>query len=453
VAAGVCALRGHDRTVAGVRRAGSASGLWGHPDFLKLWSGQTISLLGSSVTELALPLTAAVLLGATPSQMGVVRAAQYAPFLLLGLFAGVWVDRLRRRRLLIVADLGRALLLGSVPVAAVLGVLGMEYLYVVAFAVGVLTVFFDVAYLAYVPTLVPRAALPDANGKFEVSRSLALTVGPALAGVVVQIATASVALAVDAMTFVVSAAAVGFIRAAEPAASSQRDPAEPVAPVNRRVNASVWRDIGEGLRLVGREPVLRALAGQLATLQLGGGINGALFVLFALRELHVTPVALGVVTSVFGVVALLTSLLLGRAVTSIGERRTLVGSLLLTGVGNVCIPLAGLFPAGAVPLLLIRSAIHGVSGPAFNVASVSLRQKVVPDRLQGRVSATIRFVGWGILPASALAGGFLGERLGLLGALTVATCLSLTTFLWPLLVMPRVIAAGETADWPDSCSD
>ena len=156
---------------------------------------------------------------------------------------------------------------------------------------------------------------------------------------------------------------------------------------------------------------------------------------------------LGALTSVYSVVALLTSLVLGPVVARFGERRTLVGSLLLIGIGNVCIPLAGLAPAAAVPLLAARAVVHGLSGPAFNVAGSSLRQKVTPDRLLGRVSATIRFVGWGILPLSALAGGFLAERVGLLGTLTVATCLSLTTFLWPLLVMPRVIAsAGATPE-------
>lgn len=414
-------------------------GVRNSPDFLKLWSGQTISLFGSAVTELAFPLTAVLLLGATPFQMGVVHAAQYAPFLLLGLFAGVWVDRLRRRPLLIASDLGRAVLLGSVPVAALWGALRLEYLYAVAFAVGVLTVVFDVAYLAYVPTLVPRSALPDANGKLEVSRSLAQTAGPALAGAVVQLATAPVALALDAASFVASAAAVGLIRSTES------------APVAREPGRSLWGEIGEGLRLVGRDPVLRALAGQIASLQLAGGINGALFVLFALRDLRLTPVELGVVTSVSGVVAVVTSLAVGTVVARIGERRTLVGSLLLVGLGNLCVPLAGLLPAAAsVPLLLSRAAIHGLAGPAFNVASVSLRQRVVSDRLQGRVSATIRFVGWGVLPLSAVAGGLLGERLGLFGALTVAAGLSLTTFLWPLLMMPRTSASVAEASEPST---
>ena len=431
-------------------------GLWRRPDFLKLWAGQSVSLFGSAVTELAFPLTAVLVLGATPSQMGALQAAQYAPFLLLGLFAGVWVDRLRRRPLLIWADVGRALLIGSIPVAAALGVLRLEHLYGVAFLVGVLTVLFDVAYFAYVPSLVPRAALPDANAKLEVSRSLAQTTGPTLAGILVQVATAPVAMAIDAASFAVSAAAIALIRTPEPApglsfrsaaaggGDVSPNPGDGPAAGSPGGGRSIWREIGEGLRLVWQDPVLRALAGQLASLQLAGGINGALFVLFALRQLELTPVLLGALTSVYSVVALLTALVLGP-VARFGERRTLVGSLLLIGIGNICFPLAGLAPSAAVPLLAARAVVHGLSGPAFNVAGSSLRQKVTPDRLLGRVSATIRFFGWGILPLSALAGGFLAERIGLLGTLTVATCLSLTTFLWPLLVMPRVIeTAGDT---------
>src|SRR5437867_8121574 len=237
------------------------SGLWQHPDFLKLWAGQTVSLLGSSVTGLALPLAAVLVLNATPAQMGIMRAAQYLPFLLLGLFAGVWVDRLRRRPVLILADAGRALLVGSIPVAALLGVLRIDVLYVVALLVGVLTVFFDVAYLAYVPSLVPRDSLTEGNSKLEVSRSFAGMAGPALAGALVQLVTAPVALVVDAASFLVSAASLSLIRTPEP---------KPAALAHGR---SIWRDAGEGLRIVGGHPVLRTLAGQLATMQLAGGIN------------------------------------------------------------------------------------------------------------------------------------------------------------------------------------
>ncbi|MBI3972549.1 MAG: MFS transporter [Chloroflexi bacterium] len=402
-------------------------GLWRHPDFLKLWAGQTVSLFGSAVSGLAFSLTAVLVLDATPAQMGAIRAAQYLPFLLLGLFVGAWVDRLRRRPILILADAGRALLIGLVPAAALLGMLRIELLYVVARLVGVLTVFFDVAYLAYFPSLVPRDALTEGNNKLEVSRSFAGTAGPALTGALVQLVTAPVAMVVDAASFVVSAASVSLIRTPEPL---------PAAPARGR---SVWRDVGEGLRIVGRHPVLRTLAGQIATVQLAGGINAALLVLYQTRELGFTPALLGVIVSVFSIVALLTAVALRPVTERLGQRRTLIGSLLLTGIGNVCVPLAGMVPAFAMPLLLVRSVLHGMASPSFNVASVGLRQVVTPERLQGRMSATIRFVGWGMLPISALAGGLLGERLGLLPALAIAAGISLVACLWPLLQLPRVI--------------
>jgi MFS family permease len=314
------------------------------------------------------------------------------------------------------------------------GVLRIELLYVVALLVGVLAVFFDVAYLAYVPSLVPRDSLTEGNSKLEVSRSLAGTAGPALAGGLVQLVSAPVALVVDAASFAVSAAAVGLIRAPEP------------PPATWARGRSLWRDVGEGLRLVGGHPVLRALAGQLAVVQLAGGITTALLVLYQTRELGFTPALLGAIVSVSSVVALLTAIALRPVAERLGHRRTLIGSLLLTGIGNGCVPLAGVVPACAVPLLLARSVLQGMASPAFNVASVGLRQVVTPERLQGRASAMIRFVGWGMLPISALAGGLLGERLGLLPALTIAAALSLAAFLWPLLQLPRVSVPIEPVE-------
>lgn len=405
-------------------------GLWRHSDFLKLWAGQSLSLLGSSVTGLALPLTAVVVLDATPAQMGVMRTAEYLPFLLLGLVAGAWADRLRRRPILVFADAGRALLVGAVPVAALLGVLRIELLYAVALLVGVLTVFFDVAYLAYFPSLVPRDSLTEGNTKLQVSRSFAGATGPALAGALVQLVTAPMAMAIDEASFAASALAVGLIRMREPPPAAAR-------------GRTVRREIGEGLRLVGGHAVLRALAGQLATVQLAGGINATLLVLYLTREVGFSPALLGTIASVSGAMALLTALGLRPVAERLGQRRTLLVSLLLTGVGNVCVPIMGAVPALAVPLFVTRSVLHGMASPAFNVTSVELRQVVTPERLQGRVSATIRFVGWGMLPISALAGGLLGERLGLLPALAVEAAISLSAFLWPLLQMPRVIAPIE----------
>lgn len=416
-----------------------SSGAGRRPDFLKLWAGQSVSLFGSAVTGLAFPLTAVLVLDATPTQMGVVAAAEYLPFLLLGLVAGVWVDRRRRLPILVGADVGRALLLAAVPAAAALGLLRLELLYAVAFLVGVLTVAFDVAYLAYVPALVSRDALADANAKLEVSRSAAQVGGPALAGALVQAVTAPVALAVDAASFAVSAAALGLIRTPEP------DPGPGVAPAaGAAARRSVWEDLAEGLRAVGGHSVLRALAGQIATLQLAGGINTTLLVLYATRELGLAPAFLGALTAVFGAVALATALVQGRLAPRLDRRRALIGSLLLIGLGNVCVPVTGVWPGAAGPLLVTRMVLHGLAAPVFNAASVGLRQAVTPDRLQGRVSATIRFVGWGLLPVSALLGGVLAERVGVLPTLTVAVALSLSACLWPLLQMPRVIVPLES---------
>src|SRR5438105_11611746 len=197
----------------GIARPG---GLWRHPEFVKLWTGQTISRFGSEISQLAIPLAAALVLDASPAQMGLLSAFEFAPFLLLSLFAGVWVDRVRRRPVLIVADIGRAVILGSIPVAAVLGVLRIEQLYVVGLLTGVLTVFFDVAYQAYLPVLVSREHLVEGNSKLEVSRSVAQILGPGVAGALVQIITAPFAVAIDAASFIASALCLLPIRSPEP---------------------------------------------------------------------------------------------------------------------------------------------------------------------------------------------------------------------------------------------
>src|SRR5919204_6968169 len=218
----------------GIARPG---GLWRHREFVKLWTGQTISRLGSEISQLAIPLAAALVLHASPAQMGLLGAFEFAPFLLLSLFAGVWVDRVHRRPVLIVADVGRAIFLGSIPVAAILGVLRIEQLYVVGLLTGVLTVFFDVAYQAYLPVLVSREHLVEGNSKLEVSRSVAQIAGPGLAGGLVQAITAPMAILLDAVSFLVSALSLGLIRTPEPV---------PVRDGRRRVRA----EIGEGLRVV-----------------------------------------------------------------------------------------------------------------------------------------------------------------------------------------------------------
>ncbi len=219
------------------------SGLWRHGNFRKLWAGQTVSAFGSAIGGLALPLTAVAVLDATPLQMGVLGALATAPVLLFGLAAGVWVDRVRRRPLLIAVELGRALLLASIPIAAALGVLRMEQLYVVSFLAGSLGLLFNLAYTTFLPSVVERAELVEGNSKLAISDSVASIAGPGLAGWLVQLITAPLAIAVDATTFGVSALCLGRVRVEE-------------RHTTRRKQASVWRDVREGLAAVFQQPLL-----------------------------------------------------------------------------------------------------------------------------------------------------------------------------------------------------
>ena len=239
------------------------TGLWRHPDFVKLWTGQTISLIGSQVTFLALPLTAVLVLNATPAQMGFLTAAGAIPSLLVGLFAGVWVDRHRRRPILIAADLGRAALLLLIPVAALLGVLRIEYLYIVAFLVGTLGLFFEVAHHSFLPSLVGREQLVEGNSKLEISDSVAEIVGPGLAGGLVQLVTAPIAIAVDAISFLISALFLGLIRTPEPA---------PKPPDEQQ---NIFGEVVEGLALVSGNALLRAIAGGMSTVHLFNSCSGS----------------------------------------------------------------------------------------------------------------------------------------------------------------------------------
>ena len=262
-------------------------GLWREPDFLKLWAGQAVSQMGSWITLVGLPMTAALLLKASPLQMGILSGAGAAAILLFGLFAGAWADRLRRRPILIWADLGRAALLGTIPLAVAFGRLTMGHLYLVAAASAILTVFFDVSYQAYLPSLVSPANILEGNSKMALSESIAGVVGPGLTGVLIQALTAPIAILFDAISFLGSALSVWLIRKPEPR------PKPSAAP-------HIGREIMEGLRASWREPILRTLLLRAAMAAIFGGFGGSLYILFAVRELRINAVLLGAIISVGG---------------------------------------------------------------------------------------------------------------------------------------------------------
>jgi predicted MFS family arabinose efflux permease len=409
---------GAEPPAAGPRR----SRLWGHRDFNLLWAGQTVSQFGSQVSAVALPLIAVISLGATPAQVGVLGFLARLPFLLY-LFAGVWVDRVRRRPVLVATDLARGLVLLVVPAAAWLGVLRVEVLYATLFAVMTLSVWFDTAYMSYLPSIVAREELVDGNTRLEMSRSAAQIGGPGLGGVLVQAVGAPFAVIADAVSFVVSALLVGRIRAPEPA---------PERPADQ---AGVLAGITEGLRFVFGHPRLRLLVIAVGIGNLAWAVQMSLFILFASRTVGVPPAMIGLVLAAAGPGALAGTLLAGRSLRRVGLGPTLILALAVFGGAALLIPLA---PAGRPALAAAMLAgAQFLQALAFQVSSinfVSLRQAISPAGLLGRVNATFRFVGLGVSPLGALAGGALATAVGTRPALLAAAL--------GLLVSPPMLLAS-----------
>lgn len=402
------------------------SGLWRHPDFLKLWMAQTISLFGSAIGGFALALVAILTLNAGPVESATVGAARVAPGLALGLFAGVWVDRLRRRPLLIAADLGRALALVSVPVAWWLGALGMAQLYAVALITGALSILFEVAYRSYLPALVGRDELVEGNSKLAATESVAELGGTGLAGIVIQAFGAPIGVLLDAGSFVASALALGAIRA----------PERPVeAGTEGEERAGTLREIGEGLRAIWGQPTLRAVIGAGVADIFFIHIFVAVLTLFFIRELGLSPAAIGILIGLGGASSFFGALVADRAIRRWGLGRSLLGSFLIYRIAIYAIPFAG----GPYPL---KVALVGASQTLDAAATVmlisqnSLIQSAAPERLLGRVNATFQTLQQGGILLGLLIGGFLGEAIGLRPTLLIGMTTSLVAvlcFLWPIM--------------------
>ncbi len=399
------------------------SGLWRHTDFLKLWSGQTISTFGSMVGGAALSFTAILYLHATPFQMGVLAAAGLLPGFLFGLAAGAWVDRLRRRPVLIGADIGRALALGSIPLAALFDVLRMEQLYGVAVVTGSLTVFFDVAYLSYLPSLLRSDQLLEGNSKLAASNAAAEAGGFSIAGWLVQALSGPVVILVDAVSFVASAAGVAAIRRPEP------------APPPAEQREALWREMAEGLRTVAGHPLLRPLALSAVMLETFMQFIGAVIVLFMVRGLGFAPGVLGVIWAVGGLTSIAGSASAGIVTRRLGIGPAMVISLLFTGLGTLFVALAG-GPAVVVGFCLVANQL--LTDPAwtvYEVTQVSLRQSVAPQRLLGRVNGSVRFASLGAMLAATLVAGSLGSVIGLRATLVIGV-IGVWTAALPLLLSP-----------------
>lgn len=407
----------------GAEGAGAGSrvrreGLWRNADFVKLWLGMNVSFLGTQVSSLAYPLTAVLVLHADTAEMGWLRATGTAASFLVGPFAGVMADRVRRRPVIIAADLGLALLAASIPAAYFLGALGMWLLYVVQFLAGAMSILSEVALMAYLPALVRRGQLVRANSQLQASGAAISIAGPGLAGVLVQALSAPVVVLFDAASFILSAICTALIRTPEPAHAE-----EATSP------RGVWAEIGEGLRFVYGHKVLRPLAEGIALHFLFVNVIYTLLVIYAVRELGVGPAPLGVVFAALGPGFLVGALLAPRAARRLGPGRVMTYAPLLVMAGMGLVPLARGPVAVAAATLAAAHFLTACGIQLHGINMVSLRQALTPHRLQGRMSASFRYVNLLGACLGALAAGALAERIGIRATLAIGVCGLLLPFL------------------------
>jgi len=413
----------------------TAPSLWRHTDFLKLWAGQTVSELGSVVTRTAVPLVALLVLGAGPLEMALIVVAGSLAVLLVGFFAGAWVDRVRRRPLLIGSDAARALLLFSIPIAYATGALRMEQLYLVVFLEGCLGALFSAAYPAYVPSLIGVDRVVEGNSKLATSSSIAEIGGPGIAGGLVQLVSAPFAILVDAVSFVVSAISLLLIRAPEP-------------PRPARTTATpIRQEIAEGLQLVRRHRVLFPIVLRSVVAHVAGSFYGVLYTIYLIEDLHLTPFLLGVVVSAGGVGSLVGSLFASRVIRRFGLGPALIWTATGASILGVLTPLAQgpLLVATAMVFLpqLIGDGLQTIEG----VAELSLIQGLSPDRILGRVNATLEVFSHGIAyPIGALTAAAVAEVIGVRGGIALGWAGMAVSILFLVLSpLPRIREVSDEA--------
>ena len=404
--------------------AGPRPSLLRHTDFLKIWTAATISLFGSQVSAIAIPTIAINTLNVSPFEAALLGFFEMLPFILFTLPAGVWVDRLRRRPILIVGDLGRAVALATIPIAFAAGSLTVLQLYVVAFATGILTVFFDVADQSYLPSLVSAGQLIEANAKLQVSQSAAQVGGQGVGGAIIGLVSAPFAVIVDSVSFLASAALIFLVRRPEP------DPERPVVAEGAR-GPGMRSEIGDGLRYVGGHPLLRSIAACTGTSNFFSSLMFSILFVYLYRVVELSPLTVGLVFGLGNIGFLVGAGMSSRIPGRIGLGRTI---LLAAVVGGVAPSLIAVAPenSAAIPFLLVAGVLAGWAQVVYNVNQVSLRQAITPARMQGRMNATMRFIVWGTMPPGLIIGGVLGSNLGLHETIWIGAIGGLFAFL-PIL--------------------
>ncbi len=389
---------------------------------MKLWSARTISWLGSHISFLAIPLTAVFLLDATPLQMGFLTAAEMLPYLLFGLYIGAWVDRLTRRPLLVIADVGRGLLTFAIPLLVLFGGLSIERLILIAFLGGILTVVADVAEEAYLPALIGRDRLAEGYAKLSASSSATEMIGPGIAGLLVQWLSAPIAVAFDAVSFLISGLLLLRIRTQE------------AKPIRTADQTGIWREIRAGLGFCFRHRTLRAIIATSVTLQLFGGMIDALLMLYISRDLALSPIFTGMIYVIGSMSGLAAAGFAERLIARFGLGLITIASAALISIGWLTIPLAGgvlVLPIIVLPVFA-GMLLTGAGNTLFNVSTRTLTQTLTPDQMLGRVNSSSLFLGMGVLPFGSLAGGALATSIGTQATLIVAGVGMLFGWLWVL---------------------
>jgi MFS family permease len=398
------------------------SALWRHRDYRRLWGAQGVSALGSQITLVALPFAAILTLHATTFEVAVLTALEFLPFVFLGIPAGVWVDRMRHRPILVVTDLLRGASLLSIPIAYTLGILTLGQLYAVALVNGSLTVFFTLAYQALLPSLLERKNLVEANATFEATETAARLAGPGAGGALVGILSAPVAVLADAVSFFVSGALVFSMR------HHERVPAGAPAP-----RGAFWSELREGGRFALRDAYARSLLATTAIVNVGFNMAWAVLLVFAVRELGLAAAIAGLLLSAGEVGGLIGAFAATRLARRLGVGRLIIGSAALFAPSLLLLAVA---PANApIPFLVLGWSIASFASVLYNTTTVSVRQAYVPERLQARVVGFNRTIVWGVSPFGALLGGALATAAGLRVAIAVGAAVALMAVL-PALLSP-----------------
>ena len=401
--------------------------------FLWFWTGEGISQLGTQFSQLAIPVLAVSVLGATEFQVGVLNAAETLAFLVVGLPAGAWIDRMLKRRVMIVADLVRAVALAAIPILFFAHALQIWQLYIVGAVVGVATVFFDVSYQSFIPVLLAGPQVGPANSRLEATAQVAHIGGPGLAGLLLAVVSAPVLLLADGISYLVSAFALWRVRDTE----QLRDAAE---------RQSLPREIAEGLRFVVRHPILRRIMATTGATNLFATLVTTLETILILRILGFSPTTLGIIFGIGSVGGLLGALATPWLTRRIGEGTAVSLSSVAYGPTVLCLPLAGAFPAAALPLLIGGALLQSFLVLVYNITQVTMRQRLTPPRLLGRMNASIRFVVWGVMPIASIAAGILGTTIGVLPTMwigAIGATLSCVFVLFSPITRMKVLPTGD----------